>query len=122
MRGFGTMTSVVRSAMIARRQHRGWVPPRSWLGRGEGDKRGPETPKLGAPLPGVDDAVIDGEELVFYALDPSSERGGHKTFKATLGLFLTVCWFSFNPRGLGHGHELVGHSRATLTPFCTNPG
>ena len=48
----------------------------------------PETPKLGAPLPAADEADIDREKLVSYALDPSSERGKHKAhvFKAALGI------------------------------------
>lgn len=45
-------------------------------------------PRVGEPLPHADEAHIDPEKLVNYALDPSSERGRHKAhvFRAALGI------------------------------------
>jgi hypothetical protein len=44
--------------------------------------------KVGDPLPRADEAYIDREKLVHYALDSHSERGRHKAhvFRTALGI------------------------------------
>jgi hypothetical protein len=48
----------------------------------------PEEPRLGDPLPGAHDAIVDAEKLREYALDRDHPRGRHKAivFERALGI------------------------------------